>query len=265
MNVLPPPTRVAFLLGEAEAHRALNHPYLTALKEGSLPDPVGALQRFASEYAVYTRSFQNYLLICMSKLEQQRHRSILLENLCEESGQIDAEELAEIAELGIAPEWVQGVPHPELFARFRAAIGAVDTPETGEIAETWKGLFIAQLTQAGAAEALGALGLGTESIVKFFYRPLIEAIKAHTNVSRRDAVFFELHAELDDEPTLFEEMLNAHKKALEDQFKTQMQDALQSLRPSLSSLKTSQPIEFLRNRMQIYENLRKSVRLRELR
>ena len=199
MNVLPPPTRVAFLISEAESHRALHHPYLTALEQGSLPDPIGALQRFASEYAVYTRSFQNYLLICMSKLESQRHRSILLENLCEESGRIDDDELAEIAELGIHPDWVQGVPHPELFARFRKAIGAEDTPETGEVAQTWKELFIAQLTQAGAAEALGALGLGTESIVKHFYRPLMEAIRQHTTVSRRDAVFFELHAELDDE------------------------------------------------------------------
>ncbi|MBL6645279.1 MAG: iron-containing redox enzyme family protein [Flavobacteriales bacterium] len=199
MNVLPPPARVTFLISEAEAHRALHHPYLNALKEGSLPDPMGALQRFASEYAVYTRSFQNYLLICMSKLENQRHRSILLENLCEESGRIDEDELAEIAELGIQPDWVQGVPHPELFARFRQAIGAVDTPETGEVAQTWKELFIAQLTQASAAEALGALGLGTESIVKHFYRPLMEAIRLHTTVSRREAVFFELHAELDDE------------------------------------------------------------------
>ena len=41
--------------------------------------------------------------------------------------------------------------------------------------------------------------MGTESIVKYFYRPLIEAIRNHTEVSRRDAVFFELHAELDDE------------------------------------------------------------------
>lgn len=230
MNVLPPPTRVAFLLGEAEAHRALHHPYLTALKEGSLPDAVGALQRFAAEYAVYTKSFQNYLLICMSKLEEQRHRSILLENLCEESGKIDEEELAEIAELGIAPEWVQDVPHPELFSRFREAIGSVDAPETGEVAQVWKELFIAQLTQAGAAEALGALGLGTESIVKFFYRPIMEAIKAHTSVSRRDAVFFELHAELDDEhgelmlqiaedliaedPANFEAMKKGMRKAL---------------------------------------------------
>lgn len=199
MNVLPPQTRVAFLIGEAESHRALHHPYLTALKDGTLPDPVGALRRFASEYAVYAKSFQNYLLLAMSKLEDQRHRSILLENLCEESGRIDEEELAEIAELGIQPEWVQGIPHPELYARFREAIGAVDTPETGDIAQTWKELFIAQLTQANAAEALGALGLGTESIVKYFYRPLIEAIRNHTDVSRRDAVFFELHAELDDE------------------------------------------------------------------
>ena len=199
MNVLPPQTHVAFLLGEAEGHRALNHPYLTALKDGTLPDPVGALKRFAAEYAVYAKSFQNYLLIAMSKLEEQEHRSILLENLCEESGLIEEEELAEIAELGIQPEWVQGVPHPELYARFRKAIGAMDTPETGDIARTWKELFIAQLTQANAAEALGALGLGTESIVKFFYRPLIEAIRNHTDVSRRDAIFFELHAELDDE------------------------------------------------------------------
>lgn len=62
MNVLPPPSRVALLLGEAEAHRALHHPYLDALENGTLPDPVGALRRFTAEYAVYTKSFQNYLL-----------------------------------------------------------------------------------------------------------------------------------------------------------------------------------------------------------
>ena len=43
MNVLPQPSRVAMLLGEAEAHRALHHPYLDALENGTLPDPVDAL------------------------------------------------------------------------------------------------------------------------------------------------------------------------------------------------------------------------------
>ena len=199
MNVLPPPSRVALLLGEAESHRALHHPYLTALANGSLPDPLGALRRFTAEYSVYTRSFQNYLLLCMSKLESQEHRSILLENLCEESGMIETEELEELAALGIQPEWVQGVPHPEMFDRFRQAIGADDVLDTGEIARDWKALFLEQLTHAGPAEALGALGLGTESIVKHFYRPLIRAIQRHTDLTRQDYVFFELHAEIDDE------------------------------------------------------------------
>ena len=135
----------------------------------------------------------------MSKLEEQKHRSILLENLCEESGMIEEEELEELEELGIKAEWVQGVPHPEMFAHFRKAIGAEAVSDTGEIARIWKELFISQLTQANAAEALGALGLGTESIVKHFYRPLIRAIRNHTDLDRRDYVFFELHAELDDE------------------------------------------------------------------
>ena len=199
MNVLPPPSRVALLLGEAKAHRALHHPYLAALANGTLTDPLGALQRFTAEYAVYTSSFQNYLLLCMSKLESQKHRSILLENLCEESGMIEADELAELVAIGIRPEWVQGVPHPEMFARFRRALGAAEIRDTGEIAEDWKSLFMAQLSQASAAEALGALGLGTESIVKHFYRPLIAAIQNHTDLQRRDYVFFELHAEIDDE------------------------------------------------------------------
>lgn len=199
MNVLPPPSRVAMLLGEAEAHRALHHPYLDALENGTLPDPVGALRRFTAEYAVYTKSFQNYLLLCMSKLEEQKHRSILLENLCEESGMIEEEELEELEALGIRAEWVQGVPHPEMFARFREALEATHTPDTGDIAKDWKELFVAQLTHAGAAEALGALGLGTESIVKHFYRPLIRAIRNLTDLARQDYVFFELHAELDDE------------------------------------------------------------------
>ena len=99
----------------------------------------------------------------MSKLEEQKHRSILLENLCEESGMIEEEELEELEELGIKAEWVQGVPHPEMFAHFRKAIGAEAVSDTGEIARIWKELFISQLTQANAAEAFPALGLGTEA------------------------------------------------------------------------------------------------------
>jgi pyrroloquinoline quinone (PQQ) biosynthesis protein C len=46
---------------------------------------------------------------------------------------------------------------------------------------------------------VGAIGLGTESIVKFVYRHLIEAIEKHTKLSLEQYVFFPLHTEVDDE------------------------------------------------------------------
>ena len=45
----------------------------------------------------------------------------------EESGQYEEEELLELKECGIQPEWITGFAHPELFKRFRNAIGVGDS------------------------------------------------------------------------------------------------------------------------------------------
>jgi pyrroloquinoline quinone (PQQ) biosynthesis protein C len=55
------------------------------------------------------------------------------------------------------------------------------------------------LQSCSAAEAIGAMGLGTESIVKHIYRYITKAIQRHTSVDRKDYVFFELHSEVDEE------------------------------------------------------------------
>lgn len=55
------------------------------------------------------------------------------------------------------------------------------------------------LQGATAAEAIGAMGLGTESMVKHIYRPITEAIKTFTEIRQQDYVFFELHSEVDDD------------------------------------------------------------------
>jgi pyrroloquinoline quinone (PQQ) biosynthesis protein C len=49
------------------------------------------------------------------------------------------------------------------------------------------------------AEAVGAIGLGTESVVKVIYRPLIDSFSNYTSLTLRDYVFFPLHTEVDDE------------------------------------------------------------------
>ena len=51
----------------------------------------------------------------ISKLESPGHRMTLMQNLVEESGMLDEEELAVLVEHGIEPDWVQGIPHPKML------------------------------------------------------------------------------------------------------------------------------------------------------
>lgn len=188
------------LAREALEHRAVNHPYLQAIASGDLPNPHAALADFAKHYYGYSAHFPRYLTALISKLERQDHRAALLENLTEESGQYEDEELAELALCGVQSEWIIGVPHPQLFQRFRSALGVVNTGAADDNIEVvcWRELFLSILNNGSPAEALGALGLGTETIVQSIYQPFVNAIERLGTVAPEDAVFFPLHTAVDD-------------------------------------------------------------------
>ena len=181
-------------------HRAVNHPYLQALAQGSLPDPQFALADFARHYYGYSAHFPRYLTALISRLEDPAHRRALLSNLTEESGVYDQEELDELAEIGIDAEWIVGIPHPELFQRFRSALHVDNTAAGDDHIEVlcWREMFLAILTNGSPAEAIGALGLGTETIVQTLYQPFVAAIDRLGSIQPRDAVFFPLHTAVDD-------------------------------------------------------------------
>ena len=187
------------LASQALRHQAVQHPYLTALASGALPNMRWALQDFARQYYAYSAHFPRYLTAVIAKLEDPAHRLALLDNLTEESGRYEQEELEELAAIGIEPEWIVGLPHPELFRRFRRALGVLDDEARPEAIEVvcWREQFLAILSCGSAAEALGALGLGTETIVQTIYQPFVEAID-RLGLHRRDSVFFPLHTAVDD-------------------------------------------------------------------
>lgn len=196
------------LVEESLNHRAVNHPYLKALADGELPDTEWALADFANHYYGYSLHFPRYLTTVISKLEIAEHRNSLLENLTEESGFYGDDEYAELAAIGVEREWIEGVPHPQLFKRFREATGvtAPYSPDNEAIELVcWRESFLTTLTHGSAAEALGALGLGTENIVSTIYIPFVKAL-SRTNLSPRDTVFFPLHTAVDDH----------HQEALEE-------------------------------------------------
>ena len=111
------------LIDESLSHRAVSHPYLQALGSADLPDVGWALRDFAEQYYGYSLHFPRYLTTVISKLETPAHRTSLLQNLMEESGMYEEEEYAELAAVGVEREWIEGVPHPQLFQRFREASG----------------------------------------------------------------------------------------------------------------------------------------------
>ncbi len=194
-----PARYVQMLASEALSHRAVGHPYLKTLAEGAFKDMRWAIADFARQYYGYSIHFPRYLMTVMSRLEDHHHRAALLENLNEESGSYGPDELTNLARAGVKPEWVRGVPHSELFKTFSESVGvSFDRLEEAAHVSCWREMFLQVLAGGHPAEAVGALGLGTENIVRPIYQHFVAAIRCVGSISPRDSVFFALHTAVDD-------------------------------------------------------------------
>jgi CRP-like cAMP-binding protein len=190
---------LAALSEEARGHRAVRHRYLEALSQGAVPDLRWALADFGRHYFGYSAHFPRYLTTVIGRLERPEHRASLLHNLTEESGIYGAEEYAELAEHGVRREWIEGIPHPRLFQRFREALGVDDRGLEDDAIEVvcWREMFLSVLASGSPAEAIGALGLGTETVVRDLYQPFVRAI-GRLDLDPAATVFFPLHTAVDD-------------------------------------------------------------------
>ncbi len=195
-----PQAFVAELAEQSLLHRAVNHPYLEAMGSGALPDTRWALADFGQQYQCYSKDFPRYLTAVISRLADPGHRAGLMENLSEESGIYEAEELTALSEIGIKSEWIVGKPHPQLFDRFCKAMGLEDQDLSSEPDQIicWREMLIGLLSSGTPAEAVGALGLGTENIVSTIYKPFSRAVAMLPELAAKDTVFFPLHTAVDD-------------------------------------------------------------------
>ncbi len=187
------------LAQEAISHRAVNHPYLLALRNGHLPDTRWAMKDFARKYYTYSSHFPRYLTTVIGRLEKQDHRNTLMENLTEESGIYGEEEIEKLRGIGVQREWVEGVPHPILFRRFCKVAGVDDLDPTEDDMEVicWREMFLSLLSTGSPAQALGALGFGTECVVSTMYQHFLPALDS-LEADPSKTVFFPLHAAVDD-------------------------------------------------------------------
>jgi len=195
------PDGVHALVQESLAHPAVHHPFLTRFARSAFRDPDAVLRTYAVEYSGYAAWFPRYLKAVISRLESEEHRHLLAHNLDEEQGHLGEDDCEELRKAGIDPRTVQGVPHPTLFRRFCDSMGIAprELRNPSPAARRWRERFEAFLRQATPAQAVGALGLGTEHIVRPVYEQLIEGILAIGKLRRHEFVFFELHCLVDDQ------------------------------------------------------------------
>ena len=182
---------------EALNSSAVNHPYLHALRDGTLPNIDLAFKDFAFQYGLYSSKFVRYLSAVINNLSNTEHKQILQSNLDEEQGDTHDVELP--------PEVlasVVGQAHSRLYHRFQVAIGVdahyrKSTPQC-QTALLWSQQF-SQLCEMNECVGVGAIGIGTELIVFSIYNQLLEGLKAHTDLTMTQRVFFDLHSECDQE------------------------------------------------------------------
>src|SRR5262249_25864006 len=163
----------------------------------------GAIRRLLSEYYFYSHRFTRYLAAATASLENPEHRAALVGNSAEEAGHIDEEHVAELRAAGIDPDHA-AAPHPELFRRFLVAVGldrSAMLQRTPHIATAaWVDTMEQLYRHGGQEQASGALGIPTEGIVRPMYRKLLAGIaRAWPELRASDRVFFDLHAQVDDE------------------------------------------------------------------
>lgn len=194
-------SHLASLLQEAGNHPALNHIWLDNIARHEYPSMTWALRDYAYQYHGYASAFPIYLKSVIGKLEDEKHRKALEHNLDEERGKIDAIDAGILTAAGIDASTVDGVPHPLLYKRFCHALGIQDSDlnTPSDAALEWKQQLLDYIEDASPAAAVGAIGLGTESIVKPLYSKILQGIRRLGTLDRKDYVFFELHCIVDDQ------------------------------------------------------------------
>lgn len=189
----------AFAAAASEAalkSSAVTHPYLRALRTGDLPNTCLALQDFAFQYGLYSTRFTRYMSAVTRNLSNDEHKRILLANLAEEQGDVHDVELPPDVMATVV-----GQPHTLLYQRFQNALGA--GPDSREATPqcpgfVWSEQFL-QLCQTNEHVGVGAIGIGTELIVADIYDQILAGLKAHTDLTLTERVFFDLHSDCDHE------------------------------------------------------------------
>lgn len=106
------------LVGHFMQHPIYKHRLMSKLSGASYPDHVAALVLFSQQVFAFARDFRSYLGLTISKLKCcQDVKENLMDHIREENGLLTEAELKHADDWGIKREWIEGIPHIDLWGR----------------------------------------------------------------------------------------------------------------------------------------------------
>jgi len=210
------------LLDIAEIHRLdeviassylLRHSFLRCFEGGEFLNMTDAASVFALNHYVYSKNFIDYLRTVAAKIDSEEIKRPILENINEEKGNYEAEDIDTLSSMGIAEEWYNRIPHKVLSQRFFESLGidpedipAIDGSAGGSLVETdddgpgelFTKFMLNLYGESNVCESLAVIGFAIEESVSRLYEFIWNGLRDHTPLTGDQIVFFPLHILIDD-------------------------------------------------------------------
>jgi len=186
---------ISRLENAALRHRAVNHPYLRALIDGSLPQHRQALIDLSEQLSSYSLSKIDLLKSLEDSLVAVEARESIRLNIVRAMGLYDLDTLQVLAGQGLDTTLVDGMPQHELFMDLTQALGGRHR-QPGFPIRLWRNSLLALSSCPGGQEGLGALGLGSAMIDPLLYKVLHQTTHFIPHLSRADKTLLELNTHL---------------------------------------------------------------------
>jgi len=180
-----------------ESHPLLTHPYLAHFSQAKFVNMKAAIQDFATEHYVYSRDFQTYLKNVLEKVQDAKSIELIGENIKEERGNYEEDDLQFMEKHGIPRGWYKGIAHPNLMQRFVLAAKG-DKSFQGGAAGEFTQLMINATAESDVCVGLAILAFAIESSVSRLYQFIWDGLKKSKVIGESEFVFFPLHILIDD-------------------------------------------------------------------
>merc|ERR1719242_2868393 len=236
----------------------LRHSFLRCFEGGDFANMTEAASIFALNHYVYSKKFIDYLRSVAAKIESEEIRAPILENIAEENGNYESEDVDTLSAMGIDSKWYNKIPHKVLGQRFFESLGidAEDIPavESGEgvlveseedgPGELFTKFMLKLYGESNVCESLAVIGFAIEESVSRLYEFIWNGLRDHTPLTGDQIVFFPLHILIDD----------GHADLLKLGFKHYLQNE-----PALCINAEAVINEVLRRRIKMYDDIRAQI------